>query len=559
MNSPNRQDENVIEIPDNAPENTEIAPSTKNPDTIDPATQSFTHVRVPLEKTQFILVYVGLLLAIMLGALDQTIVATALKSIVAEFGHQDLIPWIGSAYLLTAAPFGTVYGKFADIFGRKPVFLFSIVTFEVGSLICGASNSMEMLIAGRTIAGIGGGGMTSMVLIIISDIVSIQDRGKYQGFSGATFGLSAILGPLLGGAFSDHISWRWCFFINLPLGVITIVAVVAFLKFPPTEGSMIDKIKRVDIYGALLLFASIICLITPLQLGGTIWEWNAAQVIAMFVVAAVLFVIFAFVELKIANEPIIPPEMFVNKSVPALIGISFCLGAGFLSVAYYISFFFQVVLGYSATIAGLEIFPVIFGLVTMSVTAGIVTSKTGNYKMFFFIGPILMSIGFALVSLFTSNTILVKQIFFLFILGLGIGCTLQQRVIATQASVPRERIAVATATVQTANTLGGAIGVAVTGTIVNNLVVSNTASDTALMSFVSLFIKQGLPASTSNALPLLQMLQSASADYPHNDAVAAGVYNETLAAATTELIAGFNGAFKTAMLAALPYPIRAIN
>ncbi|KAJ3116198.1 Vacuolar protein sorting-associated protein SNF8 [Physocladia obscura] len=211
------EDVNTISIADEPQKAGQKSDATDSPSEsvpLDPEQQqqqqqnSFSEVKVPLGRTQFILVYVGLLLAIMLAALDQTIVSTALKSIVSDFGHQELIPWIGSAYLLTAAPLGTLYGKFADIFGRKAVFLFAILSFEFGSLLCGVSVSMEMLIVGRAVAGVGGGGIFALVLIIISDIVSMQDRGRYQGLIGAVFGLSSVIGPLIGGAFSDHVSWR---------------------------------------------------------------------------------------------------------------------------------------------------------------------------------------------------------------------------------------------------------------------------------------------------------------------------------------------------------------
>ncbi|KAJ3079123.1 hypothetical protein HK100_010506, partial [Physocladia obscura] len=347
----------------------------------------------------------------------------------------------------------------------------------------------------------------------------------------------------------------WCFYINLPLGALTVATVVTFLNFPPVEGSIREKISRIDGYGAVLLFAAIICLVTPLQLGGSIWDWNSPQVIVTFILCVVFFAAFTYVELRIAKEPIVPPEIFINRSVPALMGIALCLGAAFLSVGYYISFFFQIVFGYSATSAGLEIIPLVFGLVALSITSGILTSRTGKYKHFFFIGPVIMAVGITLVSFFTKDTTLVEQIFFLFILGIGIGCLIQMRVIAMQASVPRQFIAVATALIQTGNTLGGAIGVSITGTIVNNLAVTNTANATDLQYFISGFNARNISASTSDLLPLLGLLQAAQAYYPTNNTAAAAIYNATLANATAELIDGFNSAFKTAILAALPYPV----
>ncbi|KAJ3289469.1 hypothetical protein HDU79_004052 [Rhizoclosmatium sp. JEL0117] len=438
---------------------------------------------------------------------------------------------------MTAAPLGTLYGKFADIFGRKWVFVFAITVFEIGSLLCGAATSMEFLIVGRAIAGVGGGGIFSCVLIIISDIVSIRDRGKFQGLIGATFGLASVIAPLLGGAFSDNGLWRWCFYINLPLGAITLFTVIAFLNFPPEEGSLNEKIGRIDFLGAVVLFAAILCLVTPLQLGGSLWDWNAPQTIALLVLSVVFFAIFAYVELKIAKEPIVPASIFINSSVPSLLAVSICLGAEFISGVYFISLFFQVIFNASATQAGLEIIPVVVGLVIMSIGSGLYVSKVGKYRHFLFIGPVVMAGGMVAISFLNGDS------------------PVQIRILALQASVPRELIAIATAVSQTCNSLGSAIGISITGTIFNNVVTSNTVNDNELQYFVSQFITRGIPAKTSEVLQLLELLQGTAQYYPKNNTAAAAVFNATLNAAETELKNGFNGAFKTAYLALLPYPV----
>ncbi|ORY39947.1 MFS general substrate transporter, partial [Rhizoclosmatium globosum] len=415
-----------------------------------------------------VLVYIGLMLGLFLSSLDQTIVTTALKAIVEDLGDQPLIPWLGSAYLLTAAPVQTLYGKFADIFGRKWVFVFAISVFEIGSLICGAATSMAMLIAGRAIAGIGGGGIFSCVIIIISDIVSIRDRGKYQGAFGAVFGLASVVAPLAGGLFVDHATWRWCFYLNLPLGAITLYTIIFMFPKDAVEGTFRDKIARVDFLGGLAVCAATVALITPLQLGGSTWEWNSAPVYAMFVAAAVLAAVFVYIELKIAKEPIVPAGLFINSSVVVLLIIGVLMGAVFFGGFYFVTLYFQIVFGQSATQAGLSLVPLVIGLIFTSIGSGLFVSRYGKYKLFFFIGPVLLSGGIGLMSSLDASSVEWMRFIYLMVFGMAMGSMMQMRIIALQSSVPRELIAVGTAVAQTAQSLGSALGVAIIGTLFNN-------------------------------------------------------------------------------------------
>ncbi|KAJ3415401.1 hypothetical protein HDV05_004995 [Chytridiales sp. JEL 0842] len=442
-------------------------------------------VLVPLSKRAFILVYIGLALAILLAALDQTIVSTALRAITADLKQQELIAWIGSAYLLTATSTSILYGKLADIFGRKAVIIFAIAIFELGSAICGAATSMTMLIVGRAVAGIGGGGIFSLVLIIISDIVSIQDRGKYQGIIGAVFGIASIIGPLMGGAFSDSISWRWCFYINLPVGVITLVTIILYLNFPSPEGSVSEKFRRIDWLGSFLCLATVLSLITPIQLGGSQWAWNSPQVITLLCLSLPLLAAFVYVEAKVATDPIIPGVIFVNRSVPALLVIAFCLGASFISAIYYISLFFQISFGDSATTAGLKTFPLVIGLVLLSISSGQYVSRYGKYTMFLYVGPVICVAGITLISTLTSTSPYVMQFFYLFIFGVGTGSLIQIRILALQASVDAPLIAVVTAISQFCQTLGGTVGVATTGAFFQNTFTANINNHPTLLSTLS--------------------------------------------------------------------------
>ncbi|CAG8635263.1 7875_t:CDS:2, partial [Cetraspora pellucida] len=259
-----------------------------------------------LHGVELFLVVVGLSCAVFLAALDQTIVSTALPKIVSDFNGLDQMAWVATSYLLTTTSFQPIYGKLSDIFGRKTTFLGAIIVFELGSLLCGVATNMVSMIIYRAIAGIGGGGIIGLALIIITDIVSSKDQGKYQGFVGGCFGFASVIAPLLGGAFTDHVSWRWCFFINLPLGAITIIAVIWFLRLPKPTGSLLDKIKRVDIIGTIVVILSTICILLPLNWGGSTYAWNSPIIITLLCVGVFGYIIFGFAECYIVIEPVAP-------------------------------------------------------------------------------------------------------------------------------------------------------------------------------------------------------------------------------------------------------------
>ncbi|KAI8804932.1 major facilitator superfamily domain-containing protein [Cladochytrium replicatum] len=426
---------------------------------------------VKLSKFRFTVVLIALFLGVLLSALDQTILSTAVPVLSTEFQSADLIPWVGIAYLLTSSAFSSIYGKMADIFGRKATFVSAIAIFEIGSLVCGLAPNMATLIAGRAIAGIGGGGIVSLVLIIISDIVTFRERGKYQGIIASAFGVASVVGPLAGGAFTDSsATWRWCFYINLPLGGFVLLVVIFFLRFPKTSDSttFASRLKRVDYLGVVLILASVVCFILPLQLGGTRWKWSDPQTIAMLVVSVVLLGVTVYVEGWVAQDPIIPGSVFVNSTVYGGVAFAFFMGAGFISVIYYIAIFLQVVQGDSATSSGIKTIPLMAGLIFTSITTGIMISRGVPIRLFVIIGGVLLTVSDGLLTLLNESIEYWKIALITLAFGISVGSMMQSRTLAVQAAVPHSMIAVVTSLATFSQMLGGSVGLTVFGTVFNN-------------------------------------------------------------------------------------------
>ncbi|CAB4395744.1 unnamed protein product [Rhizophagus irregularis] len=329
---------------------------------------------------------------------------------------------------------------------------------------------MVCLIIARAIAGLGGGGIIGLVYIIISDIVSLQDRGKYQGMIGGVFGISSVVGPLLGGAFTDSVTWRWAFYINLPFGVITVVCVILFLHLPHISGSFLEKFKRIDFLGTFVLVIATIALLLPLNWGGNKYKWDSPIIIVLLCIGGLGFIVFALVEKYVAVEPIAPGRLFKNRMVIACFAVNFFQGMSFFAMVYFIPLFFQIVKGATATKAGLDLLPLILAVVFTVIFTGQLISRTPiiTYKMYCTLGGIFIIIGSGLMSTFSETSKKGELIGYLLIAGIGIGCIMQITILASQHVAAREDLASVTSLMTFFRTIGAVFGVAILGTVFNN-------------------------------------------------------------------------------------------
>lgn len=407
-----------------------------------------------------VLVSIGaLLLGMLLAALDQTIVSTALPTIVSDLGGMEHLSWVVTAYMLASTAATPLWGKLGDQYGRKRLFQIAIVIFLIGSALCGMAQNMPQLIAFRAVQGLGGGGLMVLSMAIVGDIVPPRDRGRYQGLFGAVFGATSVLGPLLGGLFTEHLSWRWVFYVNLPVGVVALSVIATVLHIPRRATKHV-----IDYLGTFLIASVATCLVLVASLGGTTWDWGSPQIVGLAVLGVLLAVAFVAVERR-AAEPVLPLKLFAVRTFTLSAVISFIVGFAMFGAMTYLPTFLQVVQGVSPTMSGVHMLPMVVGMLLSSTVSGQIVSRTGRWKVFPVAGTAVTTVGLLLLHRLDeiSSTAEMSACFFVF--GLGLGLVMQVLVLIVQNAVAYEDLGVATSGATFFRSIGASFGVAIFGTV----------------------------------------------------------------------------------------------
>jgi EmrB/QacA subfamily drug resistance transporter len=410
----------------------------------------------PRVRTQ---IFIAVLLGLFLTALDQTVVGTALPRIVTDLHGNDIYTWAFTGYLLTATVSGPIYGKLSDLFGRRPILLFAITLFLIGSALCGQAREMWQFVAFRSLQGLGAGALFPVALAVIGDLFEPAERGKYQGFFGAMFGVSSLVGPAIGGLITDNVGWPWIFYVNLPIGFVVLAVIWRLLPRARPAGAR----PRIDYLGAALLVAALVPILIGLTNKQTA-DWLDLTVAGLIAAGLVVAVVFVFVEMRVA-EPIIPLGLFRSRNFTVAVVAMFVVAMGFFTPIVFLPRWFQFVSGASATQSGYQILALIAGLIVSATVSGQIVARTGRYKFLFLGGALLLSIGLFLLTGLRADTPLPLLYVWMFVTGLGVGPMFAVLTLVVQASVAPRNIGTATSSLTLFQQIGGSVGLAITGTI----------------------------------------------------------------------------------------------
>lgn len=438
---------------------------------------------------EIMVVMSALMLAMLLAALDQTIVSTALPRIANDLHGLSKYSWVATAYLLTSAVSTPLYGKISDMYGRKKIFQSAIIVFLVGSALCGLSQNMTQLIFFRGLQGIGAGGLMTLVLAIVGDVVPPRQRGRYQGYFGGVFGIASVIGPLLGGLLTDHLSWRWVFYVNLPIGALALSVVAARLHLPVRRTK-----HKVDYGGAALLAVSVVSLLLATVWGGVDYPWGSVQIISLFATSLIGTALFIWRE-GYAKEPILPMRLFKNDIFRVSVVLSLLVGVVMFGAIIFLPEYQQLVRGDSATKSGLMLLPLIIGVVGGSLTSGRLISKLGRYRIFPILGTLLLIVSFWLFSHIAIATSRVEIGFWMLILGAGVGMVMPVMTLAVQNGVDRKDLGTATSSVTFFRSIGSSLGAAMFGAILINRLTAHLGN--ALPGAAGVSAAKGLSSSAA--------------------------------------------------------------